>query len=97
MCSLWEHSTVFVWVFLASAAAMAIISRILNDHLLIPPDPSKHIWFRKKNFIKPSFLMKPDLHFDELGCRLAWRFTIVTAVTGASFLIIMYLLLACKP
>jgi len=75
---------------------MAIISRILNDHLLVPPDPPKHIWFRKKNFIKPSYLLKPDLYFDELGCRLAWRFTIVTAVTGSSFLIILYLLLTCK-
>jgi hypothetical protein len=96
MCGLWEHSSVFVWVFLAGAAAMAVFSRILNDHLLVPPEPPKHMWLRKKNFIKPSYLMKPDLYFDESGCRIAWRFSIVAAVTGSAFLLIMFLLLACK-
>ncbi|NKB22562.1 MAG: hypothetical protein GKS01_18910 [Alphaproteobacteria bacterium] len=96
MCGLWEHSTVLVWIFLAGAAAMAIISRVLNDHLLVPPDPPKNIWFRKRNFVKPSYFMKPDLYFDAFGCRLAWRFTIVATVTGSSFLLIMFLLLSCK-
>mgnify|MGYP001490274892 FL=1 len=91
MCSLWEYSTTLVWIFLAGTAAMAIISRMLNDHLLVPPDPPKNLWFRKRNFIKPSYLMKPDLYFDEMGCRLAWRFTIVSAVSGFAFLLIIYL------
>jgi hypothetical protein len=96
MCSLWEYSSVLVWIFLAGAAAMAIMSRILNDHLLVPPDPPKNIWFRKRNFVKPSYFMRPDLYFDELGCRLAWRFTIVAGVTGFAFLVILFLLLSCK-
>tara|TARA_Y100001936_G_C15528252_1_gene386264 strand:+ start:140 stop:433 length:294 start_codon:yes stop_codon:yes gene_type:complete len=96
MCSLWEYSTTLVWIFLAGTAAMAIISRMLNDHLLVPPDPPKNLWFRKRNFIKPSYLMKPDLYFDEMGCRLAWRFTIVSAVSGFAFLLIIYLLLSCE-
>ncbi|MBD19866.1 MAG: hypothetical protein CMM37_02365 [Rhodospirillaceae bacterium] len=96
MCSLWEYSTTLVWIFLAGTAAMAIISRMLNDHLLVPPDPPKNLWFRKRNFIKPSYLMKPDLYFDEMGCRLAWRFTIISAVSGFAFLLIIYLLLNCE-
>ena len=75
---------------------MAVISRMLNDHLLVPPDPPKNLWFRKRNFIKPSYLMKPDLYFDELGCRLAWRFTIVTGISGTTFLLILFLMLSCK-
>ena len=96
MCSLWEYSTTLVWIFLAGTAAMAVISRMLNDHLLVPPDPPKNLWFRKRNFIKPSYLMKPDLYFDEMGCRLAWRFTIISAVSGFAFLLIIYLLLNCE-
>ena len=96
MCDLGEHSTILVWFFIAGAAAMAVLSRKLNEHLLEPPPPPKHIWFRKKNHIKPSFLMKPDLYFNSVGCQWAWRFTIVAAVTGLAFLLIMYLLLVSR-
>lgn len=95
MCNLQAHSALLVWMFLSGAAVMAVLSAKLNKHLLVPPPPPKHFWFRKKNHIKPSFLMKPDLHFDEVGCQWAWRFTIVAAVTGVAFFIIMYGIVVC--
>ena len=96
MCSLEAHTPLLIWLFLAGAAIMAILSAKLNKHLLVPPPPPKHLWFRKKNHIKPSFLMKPDLYFDEAGCQWAWRFSVVATVTGMAFLVILYGLLACR-
>lgn len=96
MCALEAHTTLLVWIFLCGAGAMAVLSRKLNDHLLVPPPPPKHIWFTKKNHIKPSYLMKPDLYFDRVGCQWAWRFTIVSAVSGLAFFVILYVITACK-
>jgi len=98
MCEMLEAQTSgFVWVFLIATLMMALLSRKLNEHLLVPPEPPKHIWFRKKNHIKPSYLMKPDLYFDETGCRWAWRFTVFAAIASGIFLLLLYRMFACSP
>lgn len=96
MCGLAEYSSNLVWFFLLGALVMAVLSRKLNDHLLVAPKPDTSFLFRKKNRIKPTYLLKPDLYFDPKGCQWAWRFTLVAAFSGVAFLAIMYLLLVCR-
>jgi len=96
MCVLEPNIHVLIWIFLAGVCAMAVLSRKLNEHLLVPPPPPKHLWFRKKNHIKPSYLLKPDLYFDAIGCRWAWRFTLVAAFSGAAFLLTSYIVNVCR-
>lgn len=97
MCGIAAHSSVLVWIFLAGTVCMAVLSRKLNDHLLVPPEPDKHILFRRKHFVKPHYLMKPDLYFDAAGQGLAWRVAVLAAVSFAVFLVLLYIMFACRP
>ena len=97
MCGIEPYSKILLWMFLAGALAMAVLSRKLNDHLLNPPPPAKSIWFRKKHHIKPSYLLKPDRYFDEAGQPWAWRFTLVTAVTVTAGVLALYAMSVCRP
>ncbi|MBB42184.1 MAG: hypothetical protein CMM44_00310 [Rhodospirillaceae bacterium] len=96
MCGFEVYSKIFLWMFLGGSACMAIISRKLNDHLLKPPPPPKHLWFRKKNHIKPLYLLKPDLYFDKRGQGWAWRFTLVSALTLLMGIMSFYTIFACR-
>ncbi len=96
MCGIEEYSKILIWMFLGGSACMAVLSRKLNEHLLEPPPPPKHMWFRKKNHIKPSYLLKPDLYFDKRGQGWAWRFTIVTAITLLAGILSFYAIFACR-
>lgn len=96
MCGIEAYSEFFIWMFLGGSACMAILSRKLNEHLLEQPPPPKHLWFRKKNHIKPSYLLKPDLYFDRLGQGWAWRYSLVTAVTLTAGIFSFYALFACR-
>ena len=75
---------------------MAVLSRKLNDHLLEPPPPPKYTWFRKKIHIKPLYLLKPDLYFDQAGQPWAWRMALISAVTLAAGLLSFYVIFACR-
>ena len=96
MCGIEPYSHVLLWMFVAGALCMAVLARKLNDHLLVLPPPPKSLWFRKKNRIKPSYLMKPDLYFDAAGQPWAWRFTLVTAVTLAAGGLSLYAMTVCR-
>lgn len=96
MCGIEPFAKILIWIFVVGSICMAVLSRKLNEHLLAPPPPPKHIWFRKKNHIKPSYLMKPDLYFDQAGQPWAWRFTLIAALTLATGLLSFYALLFCR-
>ena len=97
MCELAAHSKLLVWLFFGATVCMAVLSRKLNDHLLVPPEPDKSILFRRKHFIRPSFLLKPDLHFDAAGQGLAWRVALLTAFSFVLLVVLLYIMLACRP
>ena len=96
MCAIESYSTAIVVLFLAAAFCMAVLSRKLNDHLLVPPEPDKHIIFRRKHFVRPSFFLKPDQHFDRTGQQIAWRVTVLAAIAFAAFLAIVYVNAVCR-
>lgn len=97
MCDIAAYSKLLVWLFLGGTICMAVLSRKLNEHLLVPPKPEKHILFRRKHFIKPAYLIKPDLYFDEAGQRLAWRVALLTVFSFTTFLALLYIMLICRP
>ncbi|MEE8333302.1 MAG: hypothetical protein V3R85_05595 [Alphaproteobacteria bacterium] len=97
MCEIAAHSKLLVWLFLGGTVCMAVLSRKLNEYLLVPPEPEKHIWFRRKHFIKPSYLVKPDLYFTTAGQRLAWRVALLAAFSFVMLLALLYILLICRP
>jgi len=97
MCGIAAHSTLLVWLFLAGTVCMAVLSRKLNDHLLVPPVPDRNILFRRKHFIRPTQLLRPELHFDAAGQGLAWRVALLTAFSFAVLLVLLYIMLACRP
>ena len=96
MCELEAFAKSLIWVFVAGSCCMAVLARKLTDHLLVAPPAPRHTWFRKKIHIKPSYMLKPDLYFDQAGQPWAWRFTVVAAVTfGAGFLS-FYIIFTCR-
>ncbi len=97
MCDIAAYSKLLVWLFLGGTICMAVLSRKLNDYLLVPPEPDKHILFRRKHFIKPSYLVKPDLYFNAVGQRLAWRVALLAAFSFVLFLALLYIMLICRP
>lgn len=97
MCEIAVHSKILVWLFLGGTICMAVLSRKLNDHLLEMPQPDKHMWFRRKHFIKPSYLIKPDIYFDAAGQGLAWRVALLTAFSFVVLLVLLYVMLICRP
>jgi len=97
MCAIAAYSKLLVWLFLAGTVCMAVLSRKLNDHLLTPPEPDRSILFRRKHFIRPSYLIKPDLYFDRAGQGLAWRVALLAALSFAVFLALLYVMLVCRP
>jgi hypothetical protein len=96
MCGIEPYSSALLWMFVAGSVCMAVLARKLNEHLLVPPPPPKHLLFRKKNHIRPSYLMKPDVYFDAAGQPWAWRFTLVTAVTVTAGGLALYGMVACR-
>lgn len=98
MCELEAFAKSLIWVFVAGSCCMAVLARKLTEHLLVaPPLPLPlHNWFRKKIHIKPSYLLKPDLYFNQAGQPWAWRFTLVTAVTLGAGLLSFYVIFACR-
>lgn len=97
MCEIAVHSKLLVWLFFGATVCMAVLSRKLNDHLLVPPEPDKSILFRRKHFIRPSYLLKPDLYFDGIGQRLAWRVALLTALSFVLLLVLVYIMTVCRP
>jgi hypothetical protein len=75
---------------------MAVMARKLTEHLLVTPPPPMHTWFRKKIHIKPSYLLKPDLYFDQIGQSWAWRMAVVSTVTMGAGLFSFYVIFACR-
>lgn len=96
MCELETLTKSLIWIFVAGSCCMAVLARKLTDHLLVAPPPPRHSWFRKKIHIKPSYLFKPDLYFDQPGQAWAWRMALVTAVTMAAGLVSFYVIFACR-
>ncbi len=96
MCGIEPYARILLWMFLAGSICMAVLARKLTDHLLRSPPPPTSIWFRKKIHIKPSYLLKPEEHFDAAGQPWAWRFTLVTAVTIAAGVLAFYAMTVCR-
>ena len=96
MCELESFSKLLVWLFVAGSCCMAVMARKLTEHLLVTPPPPMHTWFRKKIHIKPSYLLKPDLYFDQIGQSWAWRMALVSAITLGAGLLSFYVVFACR-
>lgn len=70
MCESEWLTQLLIWSFVGCALGMAVVSRKLNDHLLVvPTQPTGpfSILFRRKYHVKPSFLFDPEKHFDAGG------------------------------
>ena len=96
MCEFADLSKAFIWIFVAGSCCMAVMARKLNEHLLVVPPPPWHTWFRKKIHIKATYLLKPDLYFDQAGQPWAWRMAVVSAFTLFAGLLSFYVIFACR-
>jgi len=88
MCDIVWLPKLLVWSFVAAALVLAIVSRGLNDHLLVPPEqPSGPLAFllRRKFHVKLGFLRDPTRHFDEAGQRSVKLFIPLLILAGVLF------------
>lgn len=77
MCEIDWLPKLLIWSFVGAAALLALVSRRLNDHLLVvPAEPAGPFafLFRRKYHVKPSMLFDPARHFDAEGQKWARRF-----------------------
>lgn len=66
MCEISWMPKLLVWTFVGTTLVLALISRRLNGHLLLPPtSPTGPFAFllRRKYHVRPSFLFDPARHF----------------------------------
>ena len=85
MCEIVWLPKFLVWSFVAAALVLAMVSRGLNDHLLVPPEqPSVPLAFllRRKFHVKLGFLRDPTRHFDKAGQGLVKLFVLLLILTG---------------
>lgn len=98
MCENASLIPTLIWTFIGATVVLAILSRKLNDHLLvIPPQPTGPfaMLFRRKYHIRPRALLDPESHFDEAGLGWVKRFKLVVALALTCLLAIAYLIHAC--
>ena len=88
MCEIVWLPKFLVWSFVAASLVLALVSRKLNDHLLIPPEAHSGpfaVFYRRKYHVKLAYLRDPARHFDAGGQRSAKLFVRLLVLTLALF------------
>lgn len=99
MCEIVWLPKALVWLFVVVALALAVVSRILNEHLLtLPQQPSGPfaVLFRRKYHVKLSYLRDPARHFDADGQRWVKRFVRLLGVAVLLFVLIVIVVQGCN-
>lgn len=98
MCEIEWLPKLLIWSFVGCALVLAIVSRKLNDHLLVAPQQPTgpfSIFLRRKYHVKPSFLFAPEKHFDTAGLPWARRFLWILVLGAVVLTALVALMQGC--
>jgi hypothetical protein len=98
MCDIDWLPKFLIWSFVAAALMLAMVSRKLNDHLLVTPtQPSGpfSFLFRRKYHVKPGMLFDPVRHFDADGQQWAKLFSRLMILSAGLMVLLIVVMRAC--
>lgn len=99
MCQVSWLPSFLILSFVGAALLLALVSRKLHDHLLVPPPPQPtgpfSALFRRKYHIRMHQFFKPAEHFDAEGQGWARLFLRLGALTLGLLIAVIYLAHSC--